>query len=88
MVLTPLPTLSVYEVVPEPKAGFSVPELMVRPVRLSSVAGRALVTITVYVSLLVVSCASTTTAIVLAPALRLIAPEDVPLVTGTPLTVI
>ena len=44
---TPAAMLPEYVVVPELKGGLNVPGLIVRPVRSSTVRGRALVTITV-----------------------------------------
>ena len=73
--------------VPEAKVGVSVPELMVRLLRVESPdINAALLTVTVYV-LVVVSWAVTNTVIVLAPTTRLIAPDGEALATAMVLTV-
>ena len=56
--------------VPAAKTGLSVPSLRVNPLR-SALAEAARVTVTVYVLVVVPSCAVTTTVIVFAPTLRL-----------------
>jgi hypothetical protein len=70
--------------VPDANGGVSVPLLNTRLLR-SAVAAR--VTVTVYVLVVVPSCAVTTVVMVFAPTLREIAPDALPEAIGVPFTV-
>jgi len=72
--------------VPLANAGVSVPALSVKFDNVAS-ADAARVTTTVYVLVVVPSCAVTTAVIVFVPTFRLIGPDAVPDVTVVPFTV-
>ncbi len=75
-----------YPVVVCIKAGVSVPLLITRFDKVAS-ADVARVTITVYVLVVIPSCAVTLTKMVLAPTLKAMAPDGLPDATATPFTV-
>jgi hypothetical protein len=74
--------------VPDANAGLKLPLDSVNPLKSALLlAAAARVTVTVYVCVVVPSCAVATTVTVLLPTLRLITPDAVPLVTAVPFTV-
>jgi hypothetical protein len=83
-------TAAVYEVVPDAKATFSEPSLSIRALRVLTVlSAAALLTVTVYVFVVVVSPAVATTAIAtLLPAVTACADDVAPDTTAEPATVI